>query len=238
MTCWLGSGRRWSIVARAPQRAVDRRLCGRERLCGLPGGEAEDIAQNQGGALAARQVLQRRDERQLQRLASFVARLGPRGAVGDAERLVRVGLDPHPRGQAPGALAQLLPGWRTVVDRQHPLGTARNRVNADVGRDPVQPGAHRASTAEARIRPPGPKQRLLERVVGVIRRAEHPVAVRVQVGAASLHELVERGALHARRHATPQAVRAIHTSHAHQHLRPGREREMTATRSIPDAPTV
>jgi hypothetical protein len=34
---------------------------------------------------------------------------------------------------------------KPLVDRQHPLRAPRDRVEADVGRDPVEPGAERAS---------------------------------------------------------------------------------------------
>src|SRR5207302_8518575 len=59
----------------------------------LGAGEAEHVAQDQHRALARRQVLERRHERQLHALALLVAGLGRGVAVCD--RVVWIGLDPH-----------------------------------------------------------------------------------------------------------------------------------------------
>ena len=95
VACWLCSGSRSSTgCAGALQRAVDggdRRL---ERLRDLPGREAEHLAKDQHRALVGRQVLKRGDERELHGLALLVAGLGRGVAVLEAERLVRVRLDP------------------------------------------------------------------------------------------------------------------------------------------------
>ena len=77
---------------------------------------------------------------------------------------------------------------RAVVDRQHALRAPRDRVQARVGRDPVEPGAQRAAALEPRQAAPRAQQRLLQRVLGVVERAEHPVAVRVQLAAMRLDE--------------------------------------------------
>jgi hypothetical protein len=63
-----------------------------ERLRDLLGGETEHLPKNEHGALPRREVLERRDERQLDGLALLVASLGRGIAVLDAERLVRVRL--------------------------------------------------------------------------------------------------------------------------------------------------
>ena len=138
----------------------------------------EHVAQDQHGALARRQVLQRGDERQLDALALLVARLGPGDAVAEAQALVGVGLDPHRfderrRGPVVGV------GGGAVVDREHELGPPLDRLQARVGGDRVEPGAQRAAALEARQPAPGAQQRLLQRVLGVLDRAEHPVAVGV-----------------------------------------------------------
>jgi hypothetical protein len=93
------------------------------------------------------------------------------------------------------------------------LATAGDRVEAHVGRDPMQPGAKLTATAEPRERPPGAQERVLERVLGIVRRAKHPVAVGVQRGAVGLDEIAE-GALVAGASKidqppvrTPQAIR-------------------------------
>ena len=80
---------------------------------------------------------------------------------------------------------------RPVVDRQHALRALRDHVQAGVGRDPVEPGAQRASPLEPRQAAPRAQQRVLERVLGVVDRAEHPVAVRVELAAMGLDEAGE-----------------------------------------------
>jgi len=81
---------------------------------------------------------------------------------------------------------------RLVVERQHAPGPSRDRVEAHVGRDPVQPRAKPPRAAEPRQRAPRPRQRLLERVVGVVQRPEHPVAVDVKRRAVRLDEPAKR----------------------------------------------
>ena len=63
---------------------------------------------------------------------------------------------------------------------------------AGVGRDPVQPRAERASPFEPGKAAPGPKQGLLQRVFGVGVRAEHPVAMRLQLALERTDEPAER----------------------------------------------
>ena len=81
-------------LVRALQGAVDRRRRRLERVGDLAAREAEHVAQDQHGALARRQVLERGDERELDALALLVASLGRGEAVLEAEPLVRVRLDP------------------------------------------------------------------------------------------------------------------------------------------------
>ena len=68
------------------------------------------------------------------------------------------------------------------------MGRRAWRVEAGVGRDPVQPGPHRAAALEAREPPPRAQQRVLEGVLGVVHRSQHPITVRVQFGPARLDE--------------------------------------------------
>ena len=169
VACWL-----WSGGARRRQpghAAVRRSRTGRWSRAPPrpPCREAEHIAQDERRPLARRQVLQGRDERQLERLAALEASLGARRPVCDPDRLIGVGLDPQLLRQRPFRLADL--GWRrrTVVDRQHALGALGDSVEADVGRDPVEPGSPallpwnrgkarqaRSSASEARRRRRGP----------------------------------------------------------------------------------
>ena len=63
-------------LARPLQRAVDRGDGHVERVAGLLRREVEHLAQDQHGALARRQVLERGDERELDALARLVPSLG------------------------------------------------------------------------------------------------------------------------------------------------------------------
>jgi hypothetical protein len=158
---------------------------------GLLGREAEHLAQDEDGALVGGQVLQRGDEGELHALAALVARLGAGEAVGEPERVVGVGLHPD-RLDHRHAGAGVGIGGGAVVDRQHPLGPPRDLVEAGVGRDRVEPGAQRAAALEPRQALPGPQQRVLEGVLGVVDRAQHPIGVRMQLAAVGLDEPAKR----------------------------------------------
>ena len=173
------------------QRAVHRCDARVERVRRLLRGEAEDLAQDQHRPLVGGQQLQRRDERQLDGLALLVAGVRRGVAVLDAEGLVRVRLDPDRLDQRL-ADAAVRVGRRAVVDRQDPLGPAVDRVERGVGGDPVEPGAQRAAALELGEPPPGADQRLLERILGVLHRAQHPVAVGVELGAVGLDQPRDR----------------------------------------------
>ena len=62
---------------------------------------------------------------------------------------------------------------------------------AGVGRDGEQPGPQRAAPLEPVEGLPGPQQGLLQRVLGVVQRAGHPVAVRQQPRPVRCHQLGE-----------------------------------------------
>jgi hypothetical protein len=133
-------------------------------------------------------VLERSHERELDRLPLLVASVWRRIAVLDAEQLVGIRLDPDGRRDALGRLVAAFPG-RAVVDREDTLRPARERVERGVRRDPVEPAPQRAAAIEAAKTPPRAEERVLERVFGVVQRAEHAVAVRAQLGAVGLDQL-------------------------------------------------
>ena len=89
----LRTGRALALELRAGplQGAVDRRDRGLEHLGGLPGAEAEHVAQEQHRALVGRQELERGDVGELDALALLVA-----------QELVGIGLDPDRLGQRLG----------------------------------------------------------------------------------------------------------------------------------------
>ena len=175
-------------LVRALERAVDRGGRRLQRLGDLGAREAEHLAEDQHRALARGQVLERGDERELDALALLVGEAGVAGRARPtaarrhrlAEPVVRV-------------------GGRAVVDREHELGPPLDEPQAGVGRDRVEPRAQRAAALEPRQPAPRAEQRLLQRVLGVLDRAEHPVAVGVQLGAVRRDEPLEGGLVAAAR---------------------------------------
>ncbi len=65
-------------------------------------------------------------------------------------------------------------------------------IQAAIGRDAVQPGAHRGTLLEPVKPPPGRQQGLLEHVFRVLHRAEDPVAVQLQLAPVRVGEFPER----------------------------------------------
>ena len=189
-SCWLRVGQ--ALCDRLPcalKRTVHGRDGGVERLGHLLRGEPEHLPQDQHRALVPREVLQRRDEGELHGLALLVAGVGRGIAVGEGERVVRIRLHPDGLGERRARI-----GVR--VGRSARAGgkaAARPpRVEADVGRDPVQPRAHRAPAGEPAEPAPRAQERLLKRVLGVVERPEHPVAVRVELPAVGVHDRAVR----------------------------------------------
>jgi hypothetical protein len=124
------------------------------------------------------EMLQRRDERQLDALAQLVTGLGPGEAVLETEPSVGIGLHPRRLGERhPRAVVRI--GGRAVVDRKHPLGPPRDQVQGRVRRDRVEPRSQRAAALEPGEGAPGAQQSVLQGVLGVVDRAEHAVAVGV-----------------------------------------------------------
>jgi hypothetical protein len=184
------------LVHRLPgplQRAVHGGDARVERLRRLLRREAEHLAQDERRALVRGEVLERGDERQLHALAQLVAGLGRGVAVLEAEPLIREGLHPGRLDRRhPDALVVRVERG-AVVEREHPLRAAIDQVQAGVGGDRVEPGAKRAPALELADRAPGAQHRVLERVLGVVQGADHPVAVRVELALVGLHEACERG---------------------------------------------
>ena len=120
----------------ALQCAVDRRDRRVEELGDLGGLPAQDLAQDEHRALAGRQVLERGDEREAQRLAALSDLRGVRVVVQDAG--VGDGLHPRVLGQA-GAQCAAGGRGRTHVHRQRAALRALQHVHADVAGDAVEP---------------------------------------------------------------------------------------------------
>ena len=172
------------------QRAVDRRVGRLEQLGDLFGAPAQHLTQDEDGALARRQVLQCGDERE------------PDGVAGDRDvGRVAVGADAVVRHRFdPGAARARLTEQRRQrrrrgrqVDRQRTAFPAAERVEADIRGNAVEPGPERGPAVEAVEAAPGPDHRLLDGVLGVVHRPEHPVAVSGQLAAVPVELQLQGG---------------------------------------------
>jgi len=66
------------------------------------------------------------------------------------------------------------------------------RIEARIRRDPIKPAAERAASVEAREGAPGPQERLLHEILGLVKRTQHPIAVHLELAAERFGELLER----------------------------------------------
>ena len=172
------------------EQAVDR---SRRRFQGgghLRPGKAEHVPQDQDGALTGRQMLERRDERQLDRLALQVASLGAAKSLIDTQFRVRIWLNPGGLRER-RAERGVRVGRGPIVDRQHPDSAPLDHSQTDVRGDRVEPGTQRAAALKPPHPAPGVQQGLLNRVLGVLHRPEHPVTVRKQLTPMGLELLAE-----------------------------------------------
>jgi len=183
----LGDSR---IPQRGPgalQGAVHRHGRDLEQVGDLRRVPAEHVAQDEHGPLPGGQVLQGRDQREPRALPGHHDRGRITGAAraaraAGAATQQRVGerLQPRHVGQRGGQrLVRIRPG-RAQPGGQRPPAAVLDRPQAGVGGDAVQPGPQRRAALEPVPRPPGAQQGLLQHVLGVVHRAEHPVAVREQ----------------------------------------------------------
>ncbi len=140
----------------------------------LPRGPAEDVAQDQHGTLAWRQVLHGHDEGQLDRLPGDNGLV--RVVVG--ELTAREGLQ----------VEHLRPRFSVVRGQRNSVTALVQEVQARVGGDAIQPGAQRGPTLERLPAGPRPQERLLSHVLGVVVRRQHAVAVHVQLAPEPLRE--------------------------------------------------
>ena len=158
-------------------------------------------------------MLQSGDERQLDGLALLIPSLRGEASVLQPDGPVRIGLHPDRVGPLlPGSVVRA--GGTTVLDREAPPPLSYEGVEADVGGDPVEPGTQQLVPLEPGQRAPGPQQRLLECVVGVEQRAEHPVTVGVDRRAVGLDEEAERVVVPAADRVDEPWVRRPITGHA------------------------
>ena len=159
------------------RRALHRGRTGLQHRGDVSDREAEHVAQEQRRGLTRRETLQRGDERQLDRLSCLVADFG---------RGVRL----QPRDLVAGRRFRRVER-RDGLGRWAPLA-ATDRIQAPVGGDAIQPGAQRRQPGEAVEATPRRGQRVLQHIVRVRDRTQHPVAVHVQLAQVWIHELTER----------------------------------------------
>jgi hypothetical protein len=176
--------------ARSLQGAVDRLNRGLEQLRHLRCLPAEDLAEEQHRALAGREALQRGDERQADRLTGFdlLRRVGCCGddvAVGD-------GLDPGDLRQR-GRKRCVRRLGRTEVHGPGPALPCGEHIETHVRGDAVQPGAQRGAALEPLEAPPCTEEGLLHGILGLERRAQHPVGVAGQLGPVLFEQRLQLG---------------------------------------------
>ena len=173
-------------------------------------GAEGELAVGPGGDEARRQQLDRGDEGQRDRFVRLVPGLGPRFGAGKAFKQV-IGA-----GFEPGDLAQLgRLGWRGTGQRTCPPAAASRspRIQAARGDHPVQPGPDRGAFLEAAQPLPGRQQRVLQGILGVVDRPQHPVAVHLQLSLVRADKLAERLpiARPARSSSSPVTATSLHT---------------------------
>ena len=121
-----------------------------------------------------------------------VAGLGAERSVGALEEGVGIRLEPDDFAEPVGSGGSTAGMSHSLAGRRL---ADRTRVQAAVGGDPVEPGADRGASLEPSEALPGGQQRLLQGVLGVLERAEHPVAVHLQLSTVGLGQLAERVAV-------------------------------------------
>ena len=165
---------------RALQRAVDGRDARPQQLGHLAGLPPQDLAQDEDRALLRRQELQRGDERELDRLLRRGELRGVAVGGHDARVLDR---------QDPGLLHERRAERRRRGRRGPEVHRARaplralEHVEADVVGDAVEPRSQCLARIEPVGRAPRADHRLLDRVLGLGARPQHPVAVAGQLTA-------------------------------------------------------
>ena len=172
------------------QRAVHRGLAAVQHVRHLQWTEPEHVPEHEHGPLPRRQVLDGGHESQRDCLLGLISRLGTRARIRQpVQQHIRIGLQPQ----------RLTPAGRLGGQERWPVGfgprpaaAGPQRVQAPVGRDPVQPGAQRGPSLVLAEPPPGGQQGLLQHVFGVLHRTEDPVAVQLKLASVRAGQLIER----------------------------------------------
>jgi hypothetical protein len=126
-------------------------------------------------------MLNRREKREGKTLAEVEPRLWIR------VREQGVGIRLQPVDSRERRRIGVAPGREEQHARLPPEG-----VQARIRRDPVEPAAKRRAFPEPVKSPPRAKHRLLDEILGVVERADHPVAVHLELPAVRPGQLGER----------------------------------------------
>src|SRR6266545_4110547 len=159
-------------VHSALQRAVHRGDARIEELRHFGRLPAQDFGQDQHCALARRKLLQSRHEREPDRLArdGDVRRIIGHDVV-SGDRLDPRLFGTHVQIRRVGTLC------RPEIHRTNAALAPLEHVEADVRRDAVEPRPERRAALETLDATKGAQERLLHGILGLERRAEHPIAV-------------------------------------------------------------
>ena len=186
-------------------------LGGAEHLGDFGGVVAQDVAEDERGALARGQQLQGGDEGQGDGLGGLVAGLRSGALVDEVvEQDVGVGFQPGRGVAGAGGFGQGGLGQRggdagaSAVGAQH--------AQAPVGRDLIQPGPERGPLAELAEVTPGGHEGLLECVLGVLQGSQDAVAVHLQLVGVALDQVAERVVV-----AGPSPGDQVRRVHLHRH---------------------
>ena len=144
------------------QCAVDRGHRGLQQIGDLLGLPAEHLAQNQDRPLSGRKTLQGSDQGETHRFPRYrhLRRISARGK----DDAVRDRLDPGDLGQR-GRQHCVGGGGGPEVHGASSALPALEHVEADIGRDSVEPGPQGRTTLESVDGPPSPDQALLDRIL-------------------------------------------------------------------------
>ena len=176
-------------LAGAVQRAVHRGEREPERRRDLLRAHAHDVLEEERRALARREPLEERDERQGHALAPL-------------RRLVRIGEEPRVRRrrEPPRVLERVrgldrrAPRRRSALElREHQAAPPLEGVEAGVGGDGEEPVPERPRARPALPRLPRPEERVLRDVLRVGPGAHHAVAVAEELGAVRREEGAQVG---------------------------------------------
>ena len=207
-SCPLEPSRRKPLLHRCPrplQRAVRGGDTHSEHGGCVVGGPVERVPENQDRALARRQMLDRREKRELDRLPcdDHLVRLGAL-----VEKAVRVRLKPRQVSRRLRRRPER--GWRAGLVRHEAPRSALEDPETRVRGDPIEPGAERRASVVGRAAAPCTEQRVLDGVLGILERPEHPVGVHLELAAMALGQRRERGAVTVRRGGDEALVQSVY----------------------------